>query len=109
MTLGEKQTYVQGSICVAGLHVVVLSPRQVVCWPATYVSILSMAVCYWGISQSQTTTQLAGNKHHYMKSSNTQGPLCIVFKMHFKLFQAIFDQVLSAVWGYTKKNMRQQF
>ena len=28
----------------------------------------SMAVCYWGISQSQTTTQLAGNKHHYLKS-----------------------------------------
>ena len=28
----------------------------------------SMAVCYWGISQSQTTTQLAGNKLHYIKS-----------------------------------------
>ena len=27
-----------------------------------------MVVCYWDISQSQTTTQLAGNKHHYIKS-----------------------------------------
>ena len=27
-----------------------------------------MVVCYWGISQSQTTTQLAGNKHNYIKT-----------------------------------------
>ena len=27
-----------------------------------------MVVCYWSISQSQTTTQLAGNKHNYIKS-----------------------------------------
>ena len=31
----------------------------------------SMAVCYWGSSQSQTTTQLAGFRSHYMGTSNT--------------------------------------
>ena len=43
---------VQGSLCVA-------SGAQIpaICVLACY---WSMVVCYWGISQSQTTTQLAG-------------------------------------------------
>ena len=71
-----KTDSAQGSVCVAGLHVVVLFPRQVVCWPA--IGPWQSAI---GVSANHKPQHnWRGFGRHYMGTSNTQGPLWYVAK-----------------------------
>ena len=61
----------QGSLCVAGLHVVAPISPPVVLW--FVIGWYPNSRLPW--TNSRPTHNWRGNRHHYMKTSNTQGPL----------------------------------